>query len=252
MSREGHPSVADFSAQIVSYMVPPSLAGQALGPETPVQKEGKAIALRDAQSHADTLRPNRPRQIEDVTLCILGPLFRVDMEVENAAPLLGLGCGQPFRVPGSQALFCVRSIAAGTLVTMDGRRSPLLPTVYVFPLLPSPQGAETPPLIALPVGEWRQVGSAKVRLTGVADGCVLAYRRDPGAPLWGTAVIVLLLALCVRVYWPHYRVKVFAEAAPTGGASLLHVAVDAHGVFSDPQRALDATRNALRAGGLLA
>jgi hypothetical protein len=201
------------------------------------------------------LRPGHSIKTEGLNIALVAADFEVDLEVEGAPPLKGVVQGASFKIPGALSQYFIDHVTAGSYTTFDGRRVELTPTVYVRPM-PSPGSAtgaaEKPPPAAtvLPLKQGRQLGGKTVRVTAVTEGCVLRYQHDPGKLIWTPAAILILIALCARVYWSHYRVKLFVEGGD--GMSVLHVAVDAHGILSDPDHAVHAVKSALRAKGLLA
>jgi hypothetical protein len=216
----------------------------------------------EAESLRHTLKPGRPIRTEGLTIILLGSDYKVDMEVENAPPLKGLLLGSTFKLPsagggsasggGAPTEYYVKYVAAGTFKAMDGKEVVLTPTVYVAQAPSKQGGAQTKPSLpfALPMGQTLTLGGVKVRVTAVTEGCVLGYWYDPGELIWKAAALLLLLALCVRIYWSHYRVKLLAEDAGDG-TTALHLAVEHHGVLSDPRRAIYRAKRALQAEGLL-
>ena len=234
-------------------------------PSEPVEMSAKVHSyIADERSLVHQLRPGHSIRMEGLDLSLIGADFKVDIEVEKAPPLKGLVQGAAFKIPGAVSRYCIDDVTAGACVAFDGRRTEPAPKVYILPLpLPQPATPVTPPQAGaaqaappvpartvLTLGQWGQLGGRKVRVTAVTDGCILRYQHDPGEYIWRIAAILLFLALCARVYWSHYRIRVFLEKSE--GRTALHAGVDAHGIFADPHRAFYAVKDALRQKDLLA
>jgi len=235
------------------------------GPSEPAEISAKVHSyIADERSLVHHLRSGHSIRTEGLDLSLIEADFKVDIEVEKAPPLKGLVQGAVFKIPGAVSQYRIDDVTAGTYVAFDGRRTEPAPKVYILPLpLPQPAMPATPqqagaaqaapPAPArtvLPLGQWGQLGGRKVRVTAVTDGCILRYQHDPGEYIWRIAAILLFLALCARVYWSHYRIRVFLEKSE--GRTALHAGVDAHGIFSDPHRAFYAVKDALRSKDMLA
>ena len=214
-------------------------------PVVPNEVSAKIVSyITDADKLDHVLRPGQPIRTEGLTIAVLAPEFKVDLEVEDSPPIKGLVRGQLFKIPGAASQYRIDDIMSGTCETLDGKRTPLTPTVRVLPV-PAGPTAGAAALITLPQNEARQVGGKKVRVVTVTDGCLLRYQHDPGELLWKVASILILLALCVRVYWSHYRVKLVPDDGGEGHTNL-HFSVESHGVFSDPHRVVHRVEKTLQ------
>ena len=227
-----------------------AVSNELTGPSSLSAKVVSYIVETESLEH--TLKPSRPIQTEGITIVLLGSDYKVDMEVENAVPLKGLVLGSTFMLPGAPAEYYVQYVASGTFKAMDGKEVVLTPTVYVAPVRSKQATARSKAALpyALPLGQTLKLGGVNVRVTAVTEGCILGYWHDPGELIWKAAALLLLLAMCVRIYWSHYRMKLFAEDAGDG-TTALHLAVEHHGVLSDPRRAIYRAKRALQAEGLL-
>ena len=168
-------------------------------------------------------------------------VVRKRIVIEDARP------NEPFEIEGQEGQFMMGTIRTGQLFQRFGdstsKITPNMDIYYLSPVEPPKEG-EAP---KRPKRE--KVGNLELNKPGRIKGLImsfnnfeestgLSYKRDAGVPLLWFASILLMVAMCLRVYLPYYKLTIQIEPFEEGKSKVI-VSGNAIGLLANLQKQID-------------
>ena len=201
---------------------------------------------------------NRPFRVEGLTFYQMAYEQEFDVvvlsggvEVERA----GAQAYAPFTLESIGGMFFPGTMRVGTLYQKYHDPAPVVPHVnlkWQAPVAEADSLAEeaAPPerveLGDLSAGIPLDVEGHSLLLENPREATVLSYRRDRGVAFLYIAITAFIVGLCLRTYWPSYRVNLWITGGD--GRTRGRLVMRATGMLGEPEEIEDSIVRDLRTG----
>jgi cytochrome c biogenesis protein len=152
-----------------------------------------------------------------------------DLHINDDEPIQ-VKPNEPFTIEGEEGRFMIGTIRTGKLFyRFKDEPTDITPNVKIYhypPMEPAKEG-EVPKkpkrveIGELQINEAKEIKGITMSFGNFKQATVVSYRKDAGVPLLWFASILLMLAMCIRVYLPYYKLRIQVEPHGEGIAKVI-------------------------------
>ncbi len=154
---------------------------------------------------------------------------------------------EPFTIKGQDGRFMLGTVRVGKLFRRfkEGYED-ITPNVdiYLYPPMEEPKEGEAPgkpkreKVGNLKINEPDEIKGLTLYFNNFKEATVVSYRKDAGVPILWFASIMLFIAICIRIYFPYYKLQIHIEPVDDK-SSLLKAGGNSLGLLANLQKQLD-------------
>jgi cytochrome c biogenesis protein ResB len=140
----------------------------------------------------------------------------------------------PFTLESVSGMFFPGALRVGTLFEKHRGSMPIVPHVPLkWQAEGAPEDAKPEEIGNLWARDALMREGLALTLENPREATILSYRHDPGVPLLYIAIVLFMIGLAMRTYWPSYRVNLWVEQGVAGSTARL--LFRATGLLGEPE-----------------
>ena len=148
-----------------------------------------------------------------------------DLHIDGLDEPMKVEPNQQFTIDGQDGKFMIGTIRTGKLFyRFKDESTDIVPNVKLYHYAPAPETEEgekpkkpkRDEIGKLVVNEEATIKGITMRFDNFVEGTVVSFRRDAGVPMLWFASILLMIAVCIRIYLPYYKIRIQIEHAAEG------------------------------------
>jgi len=190
-----------------------------------------------------TVEVNKPLKYRGLTIYQFEYGQKFDLVVGDTS--ISVKATEPFSVPGVNGEFTTRTVYLGTLFR-DNEQEAIIPNTKLYftgtpGVQPEKGGMKRIEIGKLVFGEPFEYENTVMEMQNVAEISGLFYRKDTGYPIVFYALILFMLGLFIRVFFPSYKLRVYVDK-PEGA---IYVTGKASGIAAHLSQIIDKLKRTL-------